>query len=339
MNSKNIDSSFRRPLLLGFMQLVVIAGLWHGTAELMFGVNVLAFLELGLTLYYGALLVVVWRRDYSSGLALAVVLPFLAIMLMAMSHEETPAKVFIWLFVVPVLSYTLLGKWPGFIVTLTVSTLAFCAYSYRYSHDVEMYGFLTMSDSIICMSIVWGAMHLYERNREKTASMLHQMATTDELTGFHNRRQMTKSFEHLSAAAERNNQVLAVVVMDLDHFKQVNDTWGHDAGDAVLRHAATIVKDNLRRSDWAFRTGGEEFCLLITADNAEAVVRVAEGLRVKVCESPCSYENTSIAITASIGLSVCPAEGGELEGLQKLADKRMYKAKEGGRNRVVADNA
>ncbi|MDH5387855.1 MAG: GGDEF domain-containing protein [Gammaproteobacteria bacterium] len=340
MSTDNLNRSFRRPLLLGFLLLVIIVGFWHSSAELAQGVRILAYMELVLTVYYGLLLVVILRGRYSFGLALAVVLPFLSLMLMAMSHEETPAKVFIWIFTIPVLAYILLGKWAGFFVTLASSLIAFVAYSYRFSHDTQIYGFLYMSDSIICMSIIWGALHLYERNREKTAVMLHEMATSDELTGLYNRRMLHITFEHLAVAASRNNQVVGVVVIDLDHFKQVNDTWGHDAGDAVLAHAASVIKENLRKSDWGFRIGGEEFCLLITADSAQGVEIAVEELRLKISRSPCLYDDVSvsISITISAGISMCPDEGEELEILQKTADSRMYQAKEAGRNCVVSSD-
>jgi diguanylate cyclase (GGDEF)-like protein len=181
-------------------------------------------------------------------------------------------------------------------------------------------------------------MHLYERNRERTTGELQRLATTDQLTGLHNRRQLEKIFTHLAGAADRQKHALAVVVMDLDHFKQINDRWGHHAGDAVLVHVAKLLRDHLRASDWAFRIGGEEFCLLLPMADRDGAASATEALRRRIAEHPCDTDGQIIPLSASIGVSLYPANARAFGELLSLADERMYRAKQQGRNRVVGDD-
>jgi diguanylate cyclase (GGDEF)-like protein len=332
------DTDFRRPALVALMLFAIAFIAWHTVAEFLFGITLLAVIQLVLGLYFSVLLYVVRRRPYSKGLALSFLIPLLSLILLAMAHPDTPPNVFIWVFLMPVFAYSLLGRELGFVIS-TIGTLsALLAYLFHYANTPEGIHPLVMTNVLICLSSIWVAMHLYEHNREKTTGELQRMATTDELTGLHNRRQLERIFTHLARAADRQHDVLAVIVMDLDHFKQINDRLGHHAGDRVLVHVAMLLRNHLRGSDWAFRTGGEEFCLLLPMANRDGAVTAAEMLRRQIAAQPCGYEGHTIPLTASIGIAIYPESGQSFETLLSLADERMYRAKQQGRNLVIGDD-
>ncbi len=163
---------------------------------------------------------------------------------------------------------------------------------------------------------------------------LSHMASTDSLTGLLNRRAFLERFELELQAARFHHTTLSIIVFDLDHFKLINDNFGHEKGDHVLIHTATIVKNAIRATDHLARIGGEEFALLLPGASSMAAVRVAEQMR-KVLEQQ-SLENMP-AVTGSFGVATW--FGSELpESLLKRADDAAYAAKHAGRNRVVVSN-
>lgn len=329
---------FRRPALVVMLLFSVAALAWHAVAEFRYGVKLLAGIQLVLGIHFVILLYFVRRRPYSKWLALSFLAPLLTLILIAMAHADTPPNVFIWAFLIPVLSYSLLERQLGFVVSLIGTLAALLAYLFKYADIPDRVHILALSDSLICLFGIWVAMHLYERNRERTTGELQRLATTDQLTGLHNRRQLEKIFTHLAGAADRQKHALAVVVMDLDHFKQINDRWGHHAGDAVLVHVARLLRNQLRNSDWAFRIGGEEFCLLLPMADRDGAVAATEALRRRIAGHPCDMDGQIIPLSASIGVSMYPTNARAFGQLLSLADERMYRAKQQGRNRVVGDD-
>ena len=158
-------------------------------------------------------------------------------------------------------------------------------------------------------------------------------ANTDHLTGLYNRRYLADAGNRLHEAALRGGLSLAVLLLDLDHFKKINDTYGHYAGDVVLRRVAARLRQSTREADLLARFGGEEFCLLATGTGDEGVAATAEKLRRVVEEMEITYRGIPLKLTASIG---CTAGIGQsLEAMIHEADRALYRAKELGRNRVV----
>jgi diguanylate cyclase (GGDEF)-like protein len=163
---------------------------------------------------------------------------------------------------------------------------------------------------------------------------LEKMATTDRLTGLLNRQAGEVLLNHALAEARRVPLPLTTVLLDIDHFKQVNDRYGHLRGDQVLQHLTALIKPNLRESDVACRWGGEEFMLLLRNCNAEQGTAIAEKLRAAIASTPCEINRVSLALTVSAG--VAEAIGGDTpERLIDRADRGLYAAKHAGRNRVV----
>ena len=157
---------------------------------------------------------------------------------------------------------------------------------------------------------------------------VRELTVTDSLTGLGNRAAFQEAIEQREAARRSQGLPYAVLVIDLDHFKAVNDGFGHAAGDAALRHTAGAIRSALRAGDGAFRFGGEEFVVILPGASAAEGLRVAERIRLKLEQTPVHYAGQSIAFTASIGV----AAGAPLAF--SAADSALYDAKREGRNRV-----
>ncbi len=164
---------------------------------------------------------------------------------------------------------------------------------------------------------------------------LKEQAIRDPLTGLFNRRYLDTIVPHELARCEREKAPLSVMMMDLDHFKHVNDTYGHPGGDEVLKALATLLLTNVRASDVACRYGGEEFLLLLPNMNCHDALLRAEHWRAAFEATRVMYEGVSIRATLSIGIACYPQDGASVEELTRGADLALYKAKEQGRNRAV----
>ncbi|MFA7607104.1 MAG: diguanylate cyclase [Rhodocyclaceae bacterium] len=181
------------------------------------------------------------------------------------------------------------------------------------------------------------AQDITEHKQQEQA--LHHLATTDSLTGLPNRRQFIERLGVELGRTQRFGSRAALLMMDIDHFKQVNDMHGHAAGDAVLRHFARIARDTLRKIDLIGRLGGEEFAALLPGTDADGALLLAERLRQAIASSPCisPYADDPIRITLSIGITVLsPADRNSDEALNR-ADHALYRAKQAGRNRVEGE--
>ncbi|MEA1922185.1 MAG: diguanylate cyclase [Pseudomonadota bacterium] len=167
------------------------------------------------------------------------------------------------------------------------------------------------------------------------AQMILEMSIKDHLTGIYNRRYLFEAGVQLFARARRQKTTMACAMLDIDHFKKVNDNYGHDVGDLVLRRLGEILSENFRATDIVARFGGEEFCVLAVDLDESAAIKLFERLREKVAQlSLTTAKGENLSVTISIG--ICTEIKGSLEQMIKMADERLYVAKEGGRNRVVA---
>ena len=164
---------------------------------------------------------------------------------------------------------------------------------------------------------------------------LKEQAIRDPMTGLFNRRYLDTIVPHELARCEREKTPLAVMMIDLDHFKRVNDTYGHQGGDEVLKALAALLLENVRASDVACRYGGEEFLLLLPNMNCHDAVLRAEQWRAAFAATTVMFAGTSIHATLSIGIACYPQDGASVEQLTRCADLALYQAKEQGRNRVA----
>jgi diguanylate cyclase (GGDEF)-like protein len=178
---------------------------------------------------------------------------------------------------------------------------------------------------------------LLARRLESAFDRLAQMSKTDQLTGLANRRDFEEVLEAFYHQARRYNRALSLMVMDLDFFKAVNDTGGHQAGDELLKIVAGAIERACRKADLPSRFGGDEFAILLPETVAHDAARVAERLRVEICGKPLSVaKDLQVNVTLSVGIA--DLNSGEMDSPQAmmaLADRALYTAKEMGRNRVV----
>lgn len=170
--------------------------------------------------------------------------------------------------------------------------------------------------------------------RKRIQTELWELATTDGLTGFLNRRHFMARLENEFARVQRNNHRVAVLMLDLDHFKQINDGYGHPTGDAMLQHFAGIIRAELRKIDVVGRIGGEEFAIFMPETDAEPAIIIAERLRHVLADTPLVIDKHTISITVSIGIALMHADSGTADCVLTKADKALYTAKENGRNSV-----
>ncbi len=165
-----------------------------------------------------------------------------------------------------------------------------------------------------------------------------EMAVTDALTGLHNRRYMAGQLQGLMARAGQGGEPVAVLMMDIDHFKLVNDGFGHDAGDEVLREFAVRLATNVRAIDLPCRLGGEEFVVVMPGASLEDAARVADRIRRDVAAQPFPIMGGAegLTITVSVGVAASAGGGDTPDALLKRADEGVYEAKAHGRNQVIA---
>lgn len=189
--------------------------------------------------------------------------------------------------------------------------------------------------TLLMNSIGYVLMH-----KEHAVDLQHEQATHDALTGIFNRRALLDQLRVAVSAASRNGSELGVLMLDLDHFKRVNDEHGHQAGDAVLKEATQRIRQRLRLHDVLGRYGGEEFLVVLQHTSLASATGVAEDIRKVVEAQPFAFNGKAIPLTISIGVHVrCPANTEQaVDEMIAAADRALYQAKQGGRNRVeIAD--
>lgn len=177
----------------------------------------------------------------------------------------------------------------------------------------------------------------YARKLGETLEQLRQLATHDPLTGLKNRREFERLLAEEVQRCARFQRPFTLVVCDIDFFKKINDTHGHPAGDAVLKHVAGLLGGQLRTVDRLARIGGEEFAIIMLETNREDAVQTIERLLVLLRETPCQLPGSDqlVNITLSAGLATMPEDADSPQALFDAADKALYTAKRTGRNRLV----
>ncbi|MGQ7273593.1 GGDEF domain-containing protein [Marinobacter sp. V034] len=247
----------------------------------------------------------------------------------------------LWLYVFPPLVFYLTSLRAGSL--LLGLYLAFCLLVFMspdlpfvtgtYAPDFKLRFIVTlMFESIFCF--VLEASRRRARNQlVKLANSHEQAARTDELTGLPNRRDMHLQLNNELARYQRSGRHFSAVLIDLDHFKRINDEFGHDAGDQALQEFADLLRGACRESDTASRWGGEEFLILLPDTSLLQALTLTERLRSEVEEHDFIYHSKRLPVTISAG--VCSiTQSDSINGLLRLADKNLYDAKEAGRNRI-----
>jgi diguanylate cyclase (GGDEF)-like protein/PAS domain S-box-containing protein len=221
---------------------------------------------------------------------------------------------------------------PSLCVPLTAQSDTFGVLSlYRNSHDqIQEYERWERLAIMVAdhLALALTNLHLRERLREQSIR--------DSLTGLFNRRYLDEILQRELSRAIRHQQPIGIILLDIDHFKRYNDTYGHEGGDAVLRSMGTFLQNGLRKEDIACRYGGEEFVLVLPGASLEDTARKAEELCSLVRGMHVEHEGISLGrITISLGVSCFPLHGTTADSIISIADSALYRAKETGRNRVI----
>ncbi|UXY55795.1 GGDEF domain-containing protein [Pseudomonas tohonis] len=265
----------------------------------------------------------------------AYLLPTFSFLLYIIVMPGASPTAFVWIYLVPVLSYLLLGKLRGFLLAIPYLVLAVIAYLLRFPPQPDAKGLIDLGNAMLCGLLILAFMHIYEARRAIAHAQLRRLAQSDALTGVANRAFFQQALEQSIRDAERTGAGLVLVVLDIDDFKQVNDRWGHDAGDQALRHICQRLQQRLRATDLIGRLGGEEFGLLLGRTTRDDAARLVEELRHDLQRSPLRYGEHGIPLSATFGLAEWRTDGHSGDELYRRADKRLYQGKAQGRNRLV----
>lgn len=163
---------------------------------------------------------------------------------------------------------------------------------------------------------------------------IYRLMTVDGLTELHNKRYFNETLDKEISRSKRYDRTFSLVLFDIDHFKRINDTFGHLAGDAVLRQVGALVKSKVRHTDLPARTGGEEFAVILPEVGVAGAAQLADKLRRAVEESTFRFEGTVIPVTISLGVAEWSPRMNSADELVKRADEKLYEAKRSGRNQV-----
>ncbi|QDE29642.1 sensor domain-containing diguanylate cyclase [Shewanella polaris] len=192
------------------------------------------------------------------------------------------------------------------------------------------------SGNIIIMGVDITLLKQAQKSLENAHQHIESLVNTDQLTGVHNRRSYNQLAKQECARAIRFDQPLSLLVIDIDYFKVINDNFGHDGGDSILKQFSQICTDLLRQSDSLYRIGGEEFTIILPMTDDEGAMIIAERVRDHIAKYSfhTTQTNKNINVTVSIGVSSLSAGDNVIQDLFSRADKAMYCAKRGGRNQV-----
>jgi len=171
--------------------------------------------------------------------------------------------------------------------------------------------------------------------QQEDLNLLRKQVITDELTGLYNRRGYDSLLAREFRRSSRYNRDLSIIIGDIDHFKSINDNYGHIMGDKILQVYANILRKNLRESDICTRIGGEEFAVILPEQSEEKAANIADKIRLLIMNSKFVFEDVKISFTSSFGVSSIK-DSESLEELFNNADRALYKAKESGRNKVYS---
>ena len=203
------------------------------------------------------------------------------------------------------------------------------------AREPGLYLYMTLSTMFAFVTFGWFA-ERYERGLERANDELENIAVTDALTGLRNRRFFDARLHEEHARADRTQRPLSLAMLDIDHFKRVNDEHGHPVGDEVLVEVSRRIASVVRAEDTAARVGGEEFALLLPETDLAAASAIAERIRANTDATPVETSIGPIEITISAGVAQLQQRGQTDHAFYAAADQALYHAKQSGRNRVMA---
>lgn len=283
-----------------------------------------AIVDSGIVLIIAGITAYAWRTGRTAGPAVAMVL-FCAMSCVAAANMLGLAGA-LWIYTTMIMSFFLVERRFALVVNgvLIASILLFTSV---FPHSVEAYSFAATSILVCLFSTMFAA------RTERQHEQLRMLASLDPLTGTGNRRLMEADLHSTASRSANGPFDKAVVIFDLDHFKRVNDRYGHEAGDCVLINCTQIVRTSLRRGDRIYRYGGEEFVLLLSDLGRSDLELVLSKLRSRIAQR---LRGPGGPVTVSMGVALL-RQGEDWTGWLGRADAALYRAKREGRDRIVID--
>lgn len=252
----------------------------------------------------------------------------------------------LWIYVLPPVAMFFAGVFYG-VITMSIFTLL-CAIILFYPDDAMLsvsYSYEFKLRLLFSFATVTFLSAFYEHSRQTSFAIIkeiserfEQQALNDPLTKLPNRRGVQQFLEQELGRAQREEKPLTMILCDIDRFKRINDTFGHDGGDIALKHVSALFKSSVRHQDVVSRWGGEEFLFVLPATDEHSGVLLAEKIRANLADSPVEINQQLTTITASFGVAQVELPAG-LNNALSLADKALYLAKEKGRNKVLSTSS
>ncbi|MCL1146304.1 GGDEF domain-containing protein [Shewanella marinintestina] len=339
MDSKELNSTYnlRRAVLIGMCTLLGCLSFLLGIINIAIEAKwiTLGFIELLYAICSFTLAIIAIKRRHQFWQVLLYIFTLTAIVIYAVSLSQTINSMICWVLVLPTVYYLLLGKKLANFPVIILFTAVIAEIIVKYGSTLNP----LLINFIFSYLLIWVVSHTYEKNRADSESKLQKLALQDPLTMSFNRLALTKYYEDIVA----NQSLLTLadevhlLILDIDFFKQVNDEYGHEAGDIVLQESAKIIS-KIAGNKQTFRIGGEEFCVMIENKKQDDAIALAQQIRMTLAQHTFKLkEQANINITVSIGLSSY-RKGIALPNLLRQADQRLYRAKHNGRNQVIYHN-
>lgn len=337
------SADVRKQILISSMfSLVSITFLFlFGIDNILGGNHTLAVVVLSISVVIGFNYVHLRRSGnyHISSMTIVIVMIFLSIYLLCTGGTNNTGP--LWFYIIPSLIFYILGLRRG-LVTLSLLLSFVAILLYFPGHPLLLASYSTdyinrFLASLFSVSVIaWAYEYSREDGRRELLNLsnkLDELSRRDELTGLSNRRDMMERLEREVGRYERNNHPFAVIMADVDHFKNVNDTYGHVCGDHMLRLIAKTLTSNVQKRDSVSRWGGEEILILLPETDLHEAEGIAERLRKEVEQLCLTSDKGDVRVTLSMGVAQYLPEG-TTKDLINSADKYLYKAKDAGRNRV-----
>lgn len=326
----------RRNALRALLVVTVPGGAVFLALNLQLGATVLAGLCMVLIAVSPGLLVMMRRGAPLQALALVYLAVLFVNMLASLARPEIHPGAVSSVPMVPVLAYLLLESRLALPVTMLALVIAAGAYVFGGEAAPYRYEILLVAHVTMPVLALFVLCHFYARGRARSVQQMLDRVFRDPLTGLWNRDKLESELEREKARAQRSGNPLSILLIDLDHFKALNDRHGHIAGDAALEYFAGLMARRLREIDVACRIGGEEFAVLLPETDAAGAAAAAEDLRRTLEANRFEYRGNTIAMTLSAGVVELGPDGDDWDELYHIADARLYECKARGRNCVVS---
>ncbi|MGF1760099.1 GGDEF domain-containing protein [Photobacterium sagamiensis] len=268
------EYEFRRSILRVLLILTILSASFFGVFNWIVGHKAYALIEAIVVCLWGGILSIVKTTRHLQRWSFAYLLTFYCLVLLGIFISSFRSGLFAWIFIFPILSYLLLGRRTGMVMTTICVFLGLGILGWRvWQQDPEVH-WIVLGNFGLCAAAIWAMAHVYESKRETVVGRLQKMATKDPLTGLLNVLTLTETLTYVLCSAKRRSEPVTVVYIDINDFKAINDTLGHQRGNEILLVVAKAIKSVTRLEDYSFRYGGDEFCIIFancTKDQAKSI--------------------------------------------------------------------